>query len=247
MRFLFILLYFLISLTDAKELVLYNGRVKISSNGGYYYGFLYKGNSEDETLKFKVGLKKINIYDSDFVQDENFLTVNKELDIGKNLEFGLQTIKNDLNNGYIYILNYYSKDEVDYKVGLDFSNYAEDRAYQFSLNRNSFIGDMPIYFSPSYYAVFVENDRIYNSLDLKFGYIYGKFDTSLAVMFGKTRYLVQEDEYYSCNLGKKIENWYKWEFNYQITPHYIVNGKFSLFSLEQFDIKVFNLGLKYSF
>jgi len=239
-------LLFLVVTIYGSEVILYNGVGKVDNDNLFYYGFLYKSSSEDETLSYQIGLKRIKIPKTDFIQDETFITIKKETDLDRHLEFGYQTIRNDIDNGDIYMINYYLTDKIDYQIGFDFSNYDLTQAYQLTLKTERFLNNSPIYINPAYYGIYIKDDKIYNSVELKVGYIYSKFDTSFSAILGKTKYLVQDNDYYSCNLGNNLKGIYKMEFNYQINPNYIVNIKGTYYNTD-IDMKVLNLALKYRY
>jgi len=241
-KYLFVVLIFFN--LYANELILYSGAVKIKKDRGHYGGFLYSSKSEDETLFYKLGLKQIKIYKRDFTQNENFVSIKEEIDLGRYLEFSLRNIRNDLNDGDIYNISYYIQDSIDWSMGGYFSNYKTDKVYQLNGSFNSFIADTPFYIEPTYFLVTIGSD-VYNSLDTKIGYIYSKYDVSLSVLLGKSRYLVK-NEYYSCNLGYVLKALYKLEFNYQIDKNFIINIKGAYYDMQNY-IKLFSIALKYRY
>jgi len=71
----------------ADEIQIYGGKISLSSKKGVYEGVIYKSKSEDETLNFTLGLRKVNFFEMDIKQTENFFSVKKETDLDKHLEF----------------------------------------------------------------------------------------------------------------------------------------------------------------
>lgn len=227
------------------ELSVYLGNLEIDNKFGNYSGFLFKSNSEDETIGYKIGLKKIYIKKNDFTQTENYFSVKQELELDTHLEFGFQNIVNRMNDGNIYMLNYYINNETDYEIGIDYSDYDLLSIEQITIRMNRFIPDSSFYITPAYYGINVENDRFYNSLEFKIGYMYQKLDVSMLGLIGKTRYLVN-NEYYSCNLGYELNGIYQTEVNYQINVNYIVNFKATYYDIKD-KLKVVNIALKYRY
>jgi len=232
----------------ADEIQIYGGKIKLSNDNGIYKGVNYKSHSEDETIIYKIGLKKVNIFKMDIKQTENFFSIKKETDLDKHLEFVFQDIHNDVNNGNIYILNWYKTNKVDYKIAGSFSNYDKEKVYQISLQLNSFIYDTPFYIVPTYYSIFTKNNKNnYNSLSIKLGYIKGKNDVFLSFLGGKNKYLVTDDKYYSCNFGYITKYAYKFSYSYQLNLNYIVKLSYYNYKLVDNDLKAYNLAISYRY
>jgi len=245
---LFILLILFSSLL-ADEIQLYGGKLEVGSNKGVYEGGIYISKSEDETIQYKLGLKKVNLNDdSDFKQTETFISIKREIDLDKYFEFAFQGISNDVNNGNIYIFNWYKNDKIDYKIGGSFSNYNTDKIYQFNVLMNSFIKDSSFYIEPTYYLIDVIDDKIYNALNLKLGYIKGKSDIYFSFLGGKNRYLVIDDSYYSCDFGYTTKYNYKFSYAYQFNVNFLLKTSFYFYKFENVgNMKVYNIALSYKY
>jgi len=246
MKKLFFFIFIL--LLKADEFQFYNGHLKIDNKDGIYNGINYQSGSEDETLLFKVGLKKINLYEDNFIQDETFISLKREIDLDEHIEIACQNIMNNNNKGTIYKFNWYKDDKIDYKVGGAFSHYQSDKVYQFDLSLNKFLGDSAFYLNPTYYSIDVLKDKLYNSLKLKLGYLEGRNDAYISFLLGDNRFLVLDDKYYSCNFGYTTEYNYKVSYAYQMNLHLIIKCSYYYYKLKEIDdIKAYNIALSYKY
>jgi len=231
----------------ADELQIYGGQISLSDKRGEYEGVIYQSESEDETLSFKLGLRKVNLFEMDIKQTENFFSIKKETALDKYLEFVFQDIHNNINNANIYILNWYKNGKIDYKIGGSFSNYDKSQVYQLTFQLNSFIKDTSFYIIPSYYSIFIKDNINYNALSMKLGYIQGKSDLYFSILGGKNRFLVTDDKYYSCNFGYITKYAYKFSYSYQIDLNIIIKLSFYNYILEADTLRAYNLALSYRY
>lgn len=242
----YLIFLFLVVNIFASEFDYYHGRINFGDKGGHYNGIIYKDSSEDETIYYQIGLKRVLL--ANIQQNETFFKIKKETDLDKHIEVGIHQISNNINRGNIYMLGYLIDDKINYSYFATFSEYEKTNVYQLKGSLNSFIGDSPFYINPKVYLIKVLNDKNYATLDMKVGYMEGKNEFSISNMIGKNRYLFQEDEYYGCNLGYTTKYSFKIDYIRQLNLNYALNFSLKKYYLENTNnISVYNLTISYKY
>lgn len=242
----YLILLFLTVHLFASEIDYYHGRVNFGNKDGHFNGIIYKDSSEDETIYYKIGYRRVLL--ANFKQDETFFKIKKETDLDKHIEVGIHQIVNNINRGNIYMLGYLIDDKINYHYLATFSEYETTNVYQLKGEMNSFLGESPFYINPKLYLIKVLNDKNYASLDLKLGYIQGKNEFSISNMIGENRYLFQEDEYYSCNLGYITKYLFKADYIRQLNLNYALELSIRKYHLKnENDLSVYNLMINYKY
>jgi hypothetical protein len=143
--------------------------------------------------------------------------------------------------------------EID--LGVGFLNYTRNKSYQIDLNVKDFFGTTPFYYSSTYTLNMVDeknSNKYYNALDLELGFVYSKYQAYISSFLGRKRYIMQDDECFSWNIGNIHKRGLRTSFIYQATTDILLKADY-LYSLiyrvdnKISDLKVYNLSIVYRF
>jgi len=242
---LVIVLLFLVSLSCGGELNFYSGNMETKNSDTNYNGLIFENSSEDETLVYKLGFKKLS---KDQTQTETFFSINQEIDLEKNLELVMLNIDDNIYGGNIYMGMLQIHSYTDYKIGVEFSKFKKDKAYQTEFMVNQFIGNSPFYLKPTLFFIQTSNEDFYKTAEITIGYIYKTRNIELSSFTGKNQYLVDSENYSSCNFGFIHKSEIKFRYLEQWTKRVATILNYKYFRLENDDyLRMVDLSLQYKF
>ena len=242
-----LILAFVVSSLYSKDITFYSGHIDKDGSEGLYEGFLFKNQSEDETMTYKLGLKGVNFYGENYTQTETFISIDQELDLEKSLEFGMMNIDNDNYGGQVYMSILHIHSYKDYEAGLYFSNYVNVKAYQADFSMKSFVSaTSSFYIQPKVFLVETSEKDFYKTLEFKLGYTHETRDISIAPLIGKNQYLMKDN--YSCNLGLITKYGLKVDYVEQINERFLTKFEYTYHHLEKDEnLNVICLSLSYKY
>jgi len=255
---IFMFLFLTIGLfASSIETRLYNGYVRIDNDNGSYHGLLLKNQSEDETLSFELGFKKVTIGDMDYSQNETFISLETELSLDSKLKFSYLNIDEDIYGGNLYLLSYLKDldNGVDIGATIGVLDYKMHTVYQTDAYIKSFFNDSPFYYQAKY--IFntvddVDKKRYYNSLDVELGFIYSKYQGMVSSFIGEKRYAMQDEDCFSWNIGNLHKRGFRSSFTYQMRVDTFVKVDYLYSKMERIDnitsdLNVLNLVISHKF
>ena len=242
---LVIVILFFISLSYGIELDFYSGNMETKNSNTNYTGLIFTNSSEDETLTYKIGLKKLSDYQT---QTETFLSINQEIDLEKNLELVMLNIDDEIYGGNIYMGILHIHSYTDYKIGVEFSDFQKDKAYQTEFMINQFVGNSPFYLKPALFFIQTSNNYFYKTAEITIGYIYKTRNMELSSFIGKNQYLVDSNNYSICNFGFVHKNEIKFRYLEQWTKRVATIFNYKYYKLKNNDyLRMVDLSLQYKF
>ena len=254
----FLFLFLTVSLfASSIETRLYNGYVKIDHDDGMYYGVLLKNQSEDETLSFELGFKKVTIDDMDYSQNETFISLESELSIDSKLKFSYLNIDEEVYGGNLYALSYLRNLDSGMDVGATIGvlDYKINKVYQIDTFIKSFFSESPFYYKAKYIFNSVDDidkKKYYNSLDVELGFIYSKYQGMISSFIGEKRYAMQDEDCFSWNIGNLHKRGFRSSFAYQMRLDTLVKLDYLYSKMERIDnitsdLNVLNIVISHKF
>jgi len=255
---IFMFLFLTIGLfASSIETRLYNGYVRIDKDNGSYHGLLLKNQSEDETLSFELGFKKVTIGDMNYSQNETFISLESELSLDSKLKFSYLNIDEEIYGGNLYSLGYLKDLDsgMDFGVTIGLLDYKKNKVYQIDTFIKSFFNESPFYYKTKYTFNVVDDvdkKRYYNSLDIELGFIYSKYQGMVSSFIGEKRYTMQDEDCFSWNIGNRHKRGFRSSLTYQMRVDTFVKVDYLYSKMERIDditsdLNVLNLVISHKF
>ena len=223
MKKILLFLFLVVGIYAENSFNFYSGNMRTFKINSPYIGVIAKMQNDIETKTYKFGGKR---YFEDINQKEAFFSFDKELDMEKNIEFGILGIENKKCGGEVYfgMLHIYSFN--DYNFIVNYEHLKLSDVFQLEANTKIFLGRTPFYLNPHLYLIKTQ-EKNYESLNLKIGYIYKKSNFSISSFIGEHKFLVNNEKYSTNNFGFLHKYGIKIEYLYQLTLHLAIIANYS--------------------